>query len=267
MDQRALIARIAQALQPDERVRALLLSGSFGRGTADAFSDVDLLALVPQEQQEGFTAEWRDVLEAIMPIVHFQRLPFAPVLHAISEDWLRCDMHFLAPDQTQNLTQDRYKPLIDRDRTYGTLPATLPPRPVDAGRLLGLVAEFIRVLGLLTVGLGRNEIELIASTGTGMLRRMLTDLLILERNLPDPGGILHLSRVLDPERMELLASIPLPSFSRDSAIETNLALARVFMPRAKALAEKLGIDWPLAFEEATRAHLARSLPAPYAPDW
>lgn len=267
MDQQTLIARVAEVLEPDDRIHGLFLSGSFGRGTADPFSDVDFLALVSQEQQEGFTAEWRDVLAAIMPIVHFQRLPFAPVLHAIGEDWLRCDLHFLAPDQTQSLTQDRYKPLIDRDGIYGTLPATLPPRPIDAGRLQGLVAEFIRVLGLLTVGLGRNEIELIASTGTGMLRRMLTDLLILEMNLPDTGGMLHLSRVLDAERMALLAAIPLPTLSRDSAIEANLALARAFIPRARALHASLGLDWPEAFESATRRHLIRNLPPPHGPDW
>ena len=266
MDQQALIARVVEALGPDERVRGLFLSGSFGRGTADQYSDVDLIAFVPTEQQDTFVADWRGVLGGIMPIVHYQRLPFAPVLHAISEDWLRCDLQFLAPDQTQSLTQDRHKPLIDRDGVHQTLAAILPQRPIDGRRLQGLTEEFIRVVGLLPVGLGRGEIELIAATGSGMLRRMLADLLVLEMNLPDSGGILHLSRVIDPARMALLAAIPLPQLSAESAIEANLALARAFIPRAKALYASLGLDWPRAFEAATRTHLQQTLPT-HRIDW
>jgi predicted nucleotidyltransferase len=43
MNQAALIERIKTMLQKDPRVTALFLSGSFGCGTADQYSDVDLL--------------------------------------------------------------------------------------------------------------------------------------------------------------------------------------------------------------------------------
>jgi hypothetical protein len=83
----------------------------------------------------------------------------------------------------------------------------------------------------------------------------------------DTGGILHLSRVIDPERMAILTSLPSPDATRDSVLAANQAVARVFFPHAKALAAKLGLTWPQAFEDATRAILTRTLPEPYRPDW
>ena len=258
MDQETLIARVTSALEPDDRVRGLFLGGSFGRGTADEWSDVDFIALIPREQHESFEADWRGTLEAIMSLVHYQHLPFKPVLHAISDEWLRCDLTFLAPDQTRGMTQDRHKPLIDRDGIHATLPPTLPPPQINRGMLEGTVTEFIRVLGLTPVAVGRNEVELIG-LGTGMLRRMLTDLLVLEKNHADTGGILHLTRLLDPDQMALMETIPVPQRSVPSALDSQLELARAFLPRARALYTQLGLDWPENFEAATRKHLERHL--------
>ncbi|MDB5542341.1 MAG: hypothetical protein JWQ89_4068 [Devosia sp.] len=267
MDQQTLINRIADALEPDQRIRGLFLSGSFGRGTADEYSDVDLLAVVAPADHEAVAADWRGALEAIVPIVYWNRLPWALVLNAVTDEWLRCDLDIVAPDRLGRRTQDRLKTLIDRDDILPSLPSTLPVRGIDPAKLQATTNEFIRVLGLLPVALGRGEIELMAASGTGFLRRFLTDLLILEMNLPDSGGALHLSRVLDADRMALLASIPLPALTRDSAIEANLTLARAFFPRAKELYTKLGIQWPETFEAATRRRLASVLPPPYSVDW
>jgi hypothetical protein len=267
LDQQTLIHHVTDALAADQRIRGLFLSGSFGRGTADAYSDVDLLAVADPADHEAIVTTWRPTLETIAPIVYFNRLPWALVLNAITDEWLRCDLDITAPDRLAGRTQDRLKPLIDRDNILATLPATLPVRGIDPAKLQATTNEFIRVLGLLPVALGRDEIELMAASGTGFLRRFLTDLLILEVNLPDPGGALHLSRVLDPARMAVLASIPLSRLTRESAIDTNLALAHAFFPRAKSLYATLGLQWPETFETATRAHLGRALPAPYRADW
>lgn len=266
MDQRQLIDRVAAAFAPEERIRALFLSGSFGRGAEDAFSDVDLLAVADPADHEAIAADWRPLLESLAPIVYFNRLPWALVLNAITDTWLRIDLNIAAAGQLADYAQDRLRPLIDRDGLHATLPETLPARGIDSRRLEAITLEFIRVLGLLPVGLGRGETELIAAAGTGLLRRGLTDLLILEANRP-PEGALHISKVIGPDRLAVLAAIPLASLDNDAAIAGNLALARVFIPRAKKLYGELGLAWPTAFEAATRAHLARHLPANRQPDW
>lgn len=265
MDQQTLIARVVEALGPDQRIQALFLSGSFGTGTADAFSDVDLLAIADPADHEALAADWRKTLEAIAPIVHYNRLPHALVLNAITDDWLRVDLHIANRDHLAHAAQDTLKPLSDPGGLHATLrPETPVPSP-NAGRLGWMVSEFIRILGLTPVALGRGEVELM-TVGNGFLRRFLTDLLTIEVNPRIAGGMLHLSRVLDPGRMAVLAAVPLPQLTAASAIESNLALARTFMPRAKALCASLGVEWPATFEAATRNHLQRALPA-HSIDW
>ena len=260
MDQNSLIARVVDSFGGDPRIAALFLSGSFGTGTSDRFSDVDVLAIAEAADHEALAADWRKALEAIAPIVHYNRLPHALVLNAITDDWLRIDLHIANRDHLAHTAQDSLKPLVDRDNLYATLRPETPEPPRNPGRLGWMVGEFIRILGLTPVAIGRGEVELM-TVGNTFLRRFLTDLLTIEVNPRLPGGMLHLSRVLDPARMAVLASVPLPQLDADSAIESNLALARAFMPRAKALCASLGVEWPAAFEAATRRNLERALPA------
>lgn len=266
MDQQQLIAEVKSRLEPDDRIRGLFLSGSFGKGTADAWSDVDLLAVVLAEHHEALAADWRTILETIVPVVHFNRLPWALVLNAVTDGWLRIDLDVAAPDRLQGRAQDKLKPLIDRDGIFAALPATIPDRGPNPRQVAGTINDFIRVLGLAHVADGRGEYEL-AVLGYSMLRRMMSEILVGEMGVGDTGGILHLSRLIDAERMALLTSLPSPVATRDSVLSANNAVARLFFPRAKALATKLGIEWPQRFEDATRAVLSRTLPEAHRPSW
>ena len=48
--------------EADERVRAMWLSGSLGRGDADAMSDLDLIVAVADDALPEFAAQWQDWL-------------------------------------------------------------------------------------------------------------------------------------------------------------------------------------------------------------
>src|SRR5262245_38533175 len=102
MNQRAFIGRIKTTLQTDPRVRALFLSGSFGDGTADQYSDVDLLVVTDHGGQEEFLCSWLAILSTILEVVFWQRpFPGVPLLNAISSEWLRCDLLVLDRDQVR----------------------------------------------------------------------------------------------------------------------------------------------------------------------
>jgi predicted nucleotidyltransferase len=259
MTQDELIAAIAERLSDNRDVDGLFLSGSFGRGTADQWSDVDLVALVAPERQAEFVAAWRAALEAITPIVFWQEVPRGGILlNAVSEEWLRCDLVVVAPDGFGRRARNTVKPLIDRRGLYDSLPEALPHQQPDAGTVRYLIHEFIRMLGLMPVVLGRGEYVTMV-LGVGMLRGHLETLLMQDVTEPDPGGILHQSKVLGPEAMRMLYALPYPPPEREAVIEANFAIAREFMPRARAMATRLGIDWPEAFEAATRRRLATTL--------
>ena len=263
IDQHAFIERVRQDISNESAVRGLFLAGSYGRGTADAFSDVDFVALAPESDHAEVAAAWRRLIESIAPVVFWNEINFGSslLLNAVTEDWLRCDVVIMQPSSLRGRAQDTVKPLIDRDGIYASLPETLPPAQPDPKRVRHLINEFIRVLGLLPVAIGRREYVL-GVTGTGLLRDLLTQLLLQEVTIPDKDGALHLSRLLPDDQMKMLADLPYPRPDEAQVIEANVALARAFFPRARRLAERIDLPWPTAFEEATRRNLERRLGIP-----
>ncbi|HEV2557441.1 MAG TPA: nucleotidyltransferase domain-containing protein [Microvirga sp.] len=255
-----LITAVTDALRGEERFRALLLGGSYGRGTQDRFSDVDLIAVADPEHHANLARLWRETLERLMPVVFWnERRTRGVLLNAIGQDWLRCDLVITDTGGLDGRARSALRVLIDRDSLVERLPPELPDGALDRSRITFLINEFIRVLGLTPVVLGRGEVFTAAGTGAGLLRDQLVSLLKEERQLADPGGALHLSRALSPDQMRVLEAVPFPQPEPASIIAAHLAVARLFLPRAKALAARAGVPWPQAFEEATRAHLEREL--------
>lgn len=188
------------------------------------------------------------------------------LLNAVTDDWLRCDLIIVTPDRFTGRSRDRLRPLFDRDGLYDALPDTLTPRQPDPARVARLIGEFIRVLGLLSVVVGRRE-YFTAVYGAGLQREALMNLMLEEVTVPDPGGALHLSTVLPADRMAVLSALPCPRPDRDEVIAAHIEIARQFFPRARVLAATLGVDWPGAFEAAARRALRRQFGDEYDVDW
>ncbi|MET0436808.1 MAG: nucleotidyltransferase domain-containing protein [Devosia sp.] len=265
MNQQDIIAAAKAAFADDEAVRGLFLSGSFGRGTADEWSDVDLLAVVSKDDQRGAADRWRTALNGLAPVVYWNELERGGFLiNAVTKDWLRCDLYIQEPGKIGVRAKNTIAPLIDRDGIYDGLPDALPPKTPNPHALRYQINEFIRILGLTPVAMGRGE-YLTAVMGNGLLRGLLTDLFMQDVTEPDSGGILHLSKLLPAAQIKIMSDLPFPNATADSVMEAHLAIARVFMPRARTMAERLNVEWPEAFEAATRRVLQEKLGV--AADW
>jgi Nucleotidyltransferase domain len=267
MLQDQIIQAVSSALLDHEELRALFLVGSFGKGTADSYSDIDFLAVVEEGKKAEFLSIWRKTLESIAPVVFWNQRPLGGTLiNVVTADWVRCDLAIPADNKLGHRSKDTVRVLIDRDGLYETLPAHLAYKGPNTGRVTYLINEFIRVLGLLSVGMGRGEYFL-GTVGAGLLRDHLSSLLVEETGIPDPGGALHLSRLLSADQMQVLLSLPFPEPERTSIIEAHLATARAFMPRARAMATKLDIPWPQSFEDATLRNLQRQFGEEFDVSW
>jgi hypothetical protein len=258
MDHAALLAHLTAALQDDPAVVALFLGGSHGRGDADAWSDLDLIAMVDRDDQAAFLIDWRRTVDAADPVVHAFAAQAGTTHCMVTAGWLRVDLTLRSPDQTHGLSQATHRPLIDRQGLAADLPDRLPPRTPDPRRLSALILEFLRVAGLLPVVVGRGEFQT-AALGAALQRQALIDLMVMETGNPDIRGALSLSRALPPAQMAVLDAIAFPQASFADVLVAHQALADAFLPRARALADRIGLAWPRDLAEATRARLARDL--------
>jgi hypothetical protein len=240
------------------QVAALFLGGSHGAGTADAYSDIDLVAVAAADHA-GLAAAWRAGLERLSPVVFWdQRAGRSTLVNAITDDWLRVDLLIVTAGDLGARSKAGVQVLIDRAGIYARLPDALPPARPDPERVGRIIGEFIRVLGLLPVGVGRGE-DVLLVKGVGLLRDLSADLMLEDCPLPDRGGALHPSRLLTADQMEVLRHLPYPAPEREAVIAAHLAVAAVFFPLARAMAARIGTVWPDAFEAALHRRLRAEL--------
>jgi hypothetical protein len=252
-----IVRELMTRLSDRPQFQGLFLSGSHGRGDADQYSDVDFLGISDPEQHLDAAALWRQTLAILHPVVFWhEQIGRSILLNAITESWLRCDVLIIRPEDIKGRAKSMIRPLFDHGHLYATLPDQLPDAVPDARRVTRQINEFIRVLGLMRVGLGRSEYVLLVK-GVGILRDLLTDLMLEECPVADKGGILHPSRLLTADQMTVLQGLHYPGPDRDDLIMAHVALAEAFFPRARRLADQLRINWPQPFEAATR-HMLRA---------
>lgn len=258
--QQSLIDAITRVLSADGRIESAWLTGSLGKGAGDEFSDVDVTVVTPDASLEETLRSYSNDTSGIAPVV-FSQVVHGRIVNCVTREWERFDLTFVKPAEYAVMPLAAARPLFNRGTPERTFPAP-PPYKTTAPRVLQLSNEFIRVIGLTPVGIGREEFTILQE-GVGLLRRMTLDLM-LEANGIGPQarvGALHMNLFLTQEQRGALQAVPPVGATRESVIAADIALARIFLPLAKKLAAETGAPWPSSFEDATRAHLARTLGA------
>ena len=112
MNQADLIARITTVLSGMEQVGAAFLGGSFGRGEADDYSDVDVYVVVSD------AGEIANVLSAlagsvanVSPILFSKPLPNARTVNSITTEWQRFDFTVVSKAEIAYFARDQIKRL------------------------------------------------------------------------------------------------------------------------------------------------------------
>lgn len=258
MNQADVIETLAQAMQPDDSLRAVFLIGSFGRGDADEYSDVDLVAVVDAALLEPKFTEYQDRITRILPVLYRKTLPGSRTINSITQEWLRVDLTFVAPERLGAYSKDQVRVLFDRCGLLDALPDRAQPAPLRAEEVTSLADEFIRVFGLLPVAIGREDYVL-AQTGAVLLRDMLIRAMLLANRARHHRGVLALKRAVSDDQYRALAELPPLAANKDAVIAAHRAIGAHFLPLAASLSVRTGVPWPTEFAARTVAHVERAV--------
>lgn len=263
-----VIDTIAAALRDAPGIRALFLSGSHATGHADDYSDIDFILVADDGASDAVAGLWHEAVAQTGEIVLWWDRTTRPVLiNAITADWTRIDVIILKPDQMGHHSQSGLKPVFDPDNIHGALAKTTAPRGASPARLKYQFEEFIRIIGLQHLAVGRAE-YINGVLGVFHLRNLLVELMIEETGAPDRGGQLNLNRLITDEQKAVLTALPPPVPEHDAMIAAHLAYAKAYLPRARTLAAARDIPWPERFEAVTWDRLGKtlSITRPYNPE-
>ena len=96
-DRDAALERAIALLKDDERVEAIVMTGSLGRGEGDRWSDIDLLGVIAEHADvEEVTAEWEALVYREWPVAHHYATEFGStrVRGFLLRDGLLLDLAF-----------------------------------------------------------------------------------------------------------------------------------------------------------------------------
>ena len=142
----ALVERLAAEFAQDQRVQAVWLGGSLGRGAGDEWSDVDFYLAVADEAFETFFAEVPERIDRLQKLIHhtdfaFRRQsPTERVWFFYFDGWpvhWKLDFHVHTvtsakggdPDQRRELIHGEWTVLRDEQGLLGALPPVEQPEP------------------------------------------------------------------------------------------------------------------------------------------
>lgn len=254
--------RLLAVCEADERIRALWLSGSLAKGTADGGSDLDCLLAIRDSDFDEFAACWREWLATITPTLLARELPFARgAFYSTTTGCERLDV-VCEPVSKLPVSRHRYRRVVfDRDGLDAAVPAPDPPPGPDLDRLRWMVEEFFRVEAIAPFMLNQRRDYLCVVKGVQDLQHMLYGVFV-ESNQPQPPmGVKQWSARLTPEQLQILTALPVAAPERESIVAALRAVVNAMRTAGRAAVTACGCSWPADLDDGVQRFVDQSLPA------
>jgi len=261
-DQHTLLEALETALQAEARIGSAWLTGSLGAGRGDPWSDVDITLVVAADDLPGLLSDLMRA-DGPLPATVLRLSQFGRLVNGTTPDLMRFDLVLTTPDEFARQHPADVRLLFG---DAGQAPLERPARSQDpvaaARRIEALVTEFLRILSLAPVAMGRRE-WVVMQDGVGHLRRLLIELMLEENGIgpADRGGAKKLYPFLSAEQIAELEALVPPRADAVELLAAHRDLRDRFLPRARRVAQASGAVWPADWEAAVMSGLARDLPA------
>lgn len=237
-----LFDRIVMVLRNQEQVAALWLSGSIGRGVADAGSDLDLIITL-----RGPADDWLVKADALLAVLEpIITVPISSKIWAVTtRGGLRVDL-VVESEADLDTTPFRYRVavfgpacLIDR-----IPPADEKAASPDRDKVRKIITEFFRQQVIFPAAVVARQDWLLGQEGVHNTRLMLYQLFVeLNQPLP-PMGVKQWSAKLTADQRAVLVELVPPAAEHKAVIGAMHAVRSAFLTAAHAATDALGVDWP-----------------------
>ncbi|MBB2892337.1 nucleotidyltransferase domain-containing protein [Flexivirga oryzae] len=250
-----VLDRVVTALEADPRVVALWLSGSIGRGVADAGSDLDLIVTVADREADDVVAAGAATWAFLAPVVSLEMRGLPGSFALTTPEGLRVDVVLERELEVAETPYRHRVPVFDRRRTPTPVPAADEEhRGPQVATMEAVATEFARQLAIFPDAVVARGDWLLGQEAVHNYRTFLYQLYV-ESNQPlPPMGVKQWSAKLTAAQRDRLAALPSPAAEKTSVIDAMRQVTRVLRTEGRALVEGAGGAWPQA---AVDAGLAR----------
>jgi predicted nucleotidyltransferase len=253
-----VIDRFVAACQADERVVAAFLGGSYARGTADAYSDLDLGLITTDEAYEDFFAGREAFIRLLGEPVFLEDFDLPNIVFFIFPDGTEAELALGRESQFDHIHGGPYRVLLDKKRLLAgaVFRWSEPAQAEQLETLRRLVYWFWHDLSHFTTAVGRRQLWW-AYGQLEQLRLHCVNLARLRQNFSAAAdGYEKLEQAIPVEQLSSLQSTCCP-LEQGAMLQAALVLVRFYQELAPRLALTHGIAYPADLERVMYGRLER----------
>jgi len=244
--------RFVAVCQADDRVLASFLGGSYAKGTADAYSDLDLSLITTNAAYDAFFADRATFLQQLGAPVFLESFGNPNIVFFIFPDDTEGELWLGSASRLDHIHSGPYRVLLDKQGmlTGAVFPEREPTQAEQIETLRRQVVWFWHDLSHFSTAIGRGQLGW-AHGQLEALRLYCINLARLRQNFLDAEvgseGYWKLEQALAAAQLAPLEMTYCP-LERGAMLQAVRTLVQFYQEQAQILTRTHGIAYPAALE-------------------
>jgi len=249
---RVVVDRFVKICQPDERIVAALLVGSYVKGKADEHSDLDLYLITTDEAYGDFVSRRESFVRLLGEPLFMEDFDLPGIVFLIFPDGSEVEISYVRESQANHVFSEPFKTLLDKKNITAGLVSRDDEvvRDGQTEKFRRLIYWFWHELSHFITAMGRGQLWW-AHGQLGALRLYCMNLARLQNDFSDAGvgeeGYFKIENVLPVEKLSSLQTA-FPPLEQSAMLQAGLVIVNYYRELAASLAQIHGITYPDGLE-------------------
>jgi predicted nucleotidyltransferase len=247
-----ILDRFVKACQPDERIVAALLVGSYVKGKADEHSDLDLYLITTDEAYDDLVSKREAFVRLLGEPLFMEDFDLPGIVFLIFPDGSEVEISYVRERQANHVFSEPFEVLLDKKNiTAGVVSRDHEvDRDGQTEKMRRLIYWFWHELSHFIAAMGRGQLWW-AHGQLGALRLYCMNLARLQNDFSDADvgeeGYFKIENVLPVEQLSPLQTT-FPPLEQSAMLQAVAVLVNYYKGLAASLAQMHGITYPNGLE-------------------
>jgi predicted nucleotidyltransferase len=257
----AFADRFVQACQADDQVVAACLIGSYAKGKADRYSDIDLMVITTDSAYEEFYRQRESFLRSLGDLVFLEDFGLPDIAFHMYADGTEGELYFSSEGRLEIIRDAPFYILLDKKNFLTGVTYTSAGKGFDVQKqtekLRQTIYEFWHEMSHFTTAMGRGELWW-ARGQLESLRSLCVTLARLQYDFSDieigEEPYFKIENCMPVEKVAPLKMTFCP-LEKDAMLQSVQVILSFYVEAARPLAETHNIPYPESLERVARRRL------------
>lgn len=249
----AFLERFVKVCQSDARIVAALLVGSYAKGKADDYSDLDLYLVTTDQDFDNFVSGRESFIRLLGEPLFLEDFELQGIVFLIFADGSEVELSYVRESEADSIFNEPFKTLLDKKNvTTSVQPgARKIEKDGQQEKLRRLIYWFWHEVSHFTTALARGQLWW-AHGQLGGLRLYCMNLARFRNDFSDPDvgeeGYFKIENALPVEHLSAL-QMTFPPLEQHVMIQAAIDIINFYKELAPPLAQAHGIAYPAQLEQ------------------